>query len=346
VICFGAVGDLVRMTAPLRALADRWGAACDLVADHRGAPLVLKGLHSVDRVRPFTTRRWPYWSSPEQWRLVTLLAEHRRSPVYVYEQRRHPWAPWTEETRIEALLRRAGVPRDHIVTLRDCPRADVEHTLAHWLRVAAHPPPALRSVSGGGRAAAPAPTPELAVDAAEIEEARRRLAEDGWRGEPIVAFQTTSRRAARGRWPAERWTALAREILHAEPAARLLLLGTSDDRSGLEALADQCADGRVRVATQFGLRLLFAVLSLSHSLISLDTGPAHIAAAVGCPLVVIAGRADPRRHRPVGRAPVRVVTGFDGGEWPPHPQAWWDRHDTAMVTVAAVSAAWHGLADR
>ncbi|MDE2449762.1 MAG: lipopolysaccharide heptosyltransferase family protein, partial [Gammaproteobacteria bacterium] len=37
------------------------------------------------------------------------------------------------------------------------------------------------------------------------------------------------------------------------------------------------------------LRQLFALCAASHSMISVDTGPAHAAAAVGLPLVVLFG---------------------------------------------------------
>jgi heptosyltransferase-2/heptosyltransferase-3 len=56
---------------------------------------------------------------------------------------------------------------------------------------------------------------------------------------------------------------------------------------------------------------LLALLSLAHSCISVDTGPAHTAAALNCPLVVLFGKESPQRFRPVSLdSPVQVIQGF------------------------------------
>jgi len=63
-----------------------------------------------------------------------------------------------------------------------------------------------------------------------------------------------------------------------------------------------------------------------------DTGPAHAAAALNCPLVVLFGKANPRRFRPVSLAsPVQVIQGFadHGGD-----------ADIAYITVQQVFNAW------
>jgi heptosyltransferase-2/heptosyltransferase-3 len=107
-------------------------------------------------------------------------------------------------------------------------------------------------------------------------------------------------------------------------------------------------DPRVRaMAPDLSLRMLFALLETARSLISLDTGPAHAAAALGCPATVLAGKADPRRHEPVG-APgsVRVVTALPRDRWPVSPAEWWRLHDIADIEVSAVLSAWQELTRR
>ena len=67
------------------------------------------------------------------------------------------------------------------------------------------------------------------------------------------------------------------------------------------------------VAGDLPLRRLLALLSTAHSCISVDTGPAHAAAALNCPLTVLFGQANPARFRPRSAAsPVRVLQGFAG----------------------------------
>jgi heptosyltransferase-2/heptosyltransferase-3 len=92
------------------------------------------------------------------------------------------------------------------------------------------------------------------------------------------------------------------------------------------------------------LRRLFALLEHANSMISLDTGPAHAAAALGCPVVVLAGRADPRRNRPAGPPErVQLATAFAEGSWPTTVGEWWRLHHPADIQVASVVDAWSRL---
>jgi ADP-heptose:LPS heptosyltransferase len=56
---------------------------------------------------------------------------------------------------------------------------------------------------------------------------------------------------------------------------------------------------------------LKALLAITHSMISVDTGPAHFAAAMGCPLVVMFGSGVLSLWTPRGIAPgaVRALGG-------------------------------------
>jgi heptosyltransferase-2/heptosyltransferase-3 len=61
---------------------------------------------------------------------------------------------------------------------------------------------------------------------------------------------------------------------------------------------------------------LVALLARAAGLITVDSGPAHAAAAVGCPLVVLFGKALPSLYRPWGAAgaDVRVLCGEIAGQ--------------------------------
>ena len=54
---------------------------------------------------------------------------------------------------------------------------------------------------------------------------------------------------------------------------------------------------------------LRAVLAASHAVLSVDTGPAHIAAAVGTPLLVVFGPTDPAVFQPRGPGVVELLLG-------------------------------------
>ena len=64
-----------------------------------------------------------------------------------------------------------------------------------------------------------------------------------------------------------------------------------------------------------GLRELFALCEAAHSMISVDTGPAHAAAALSLPLVVLYGAEIPRYWLP--RSPFgSPVAGSAARRWP------------------------------
>jgi heptosyltransferase I len=63
----------------------------------------------------------------------------------------------------------------------------------------------------------------------------------------------------------------------------------------------------IDLRSKLDLRQLLAVLEHARALVSTDSGPAHMAGALGTPTLVLFGATDPRRTRPVGRK-VTVLT--------------------------------------
>jgi heptosyltransferase-2/heptosyltransferase-3 len=320
-----------------------------VVSDLPATAAVLRGLPCVGAVEVFAERRLPYLLSRQQWSLRRWLQQRRGSPVYLVEERRHPVPPWGRDTAAERLVARAGFPAGEVVTLAQCPREPLEHALTHLWRLGAMDPSALPAPRPAAPAEATEWAPQLMVTDEERADARDWLLASGWDGGPLILLQTQARRDHRGLWPPSHWRALALELLALRPDALLLLAGSAAEQRQVAALAQACAHPRVRSAAgELPLRRLFAVLAMAHSAISLDTGPAHVAAALDCPLVVLAGRADPRRHRPWGPAErVQVVTAtFAPGALPPDPQAWYERHEMTAIDVASVLAAWQRLGAR
>ena len=100
------------------------------------------------------------------------------------------------------------------------------------------------------------------------------------------------------RWLPERIVELA-DRLHDDGVGALLLGGREE-----EPLARWIADrARVRIPSLVGKDspdLLPGLLFSCRALLSADSGPAHLAAAVGTPVVTIFGPTDPGRTRPLG----------------------------------------------
>jgi heptosyltransferase-2 len=226
--------------------------------------------------------------------------------------------PWRARLRLARDLRRAGV--DLAVLLPN----SFESALFAWLAGARSrvgyagdgrsallthpvPPPAgrLRQVDAylallGPVGVAPAgDAPTLAIGDARRTEARRLLASAGVpAGTRPVALSLGAAFGPAKLWPADRFAALAARL--AGEGRAVVLVG--------EAAATPLADG-VRAALPGSIpslvgrdhpALLPALLGECAVVVTPDSGPAHVAAAVGVPAVVLFGPTDPRLTAPAG----------------------------------------------
>lgn len=90
------------------------------------------------------------------------------------------------------------------------------------------------------------------------------------------------------RWPAARFAALI-ERLSGTPQTRVALFGSPQDRPIAEAITAACSVPVLDLIGQTTLQELPAYLERCTVVISNDTGPMHIAAAVGKPILVLYG---------------------------------------------------------
>jgi ADP-heptose:LPS heptosyltransferase len=97
------------------------------------------------------------------------------------------------------------------------------------------------------------------------------------------------------RWPADRF---------GELAARLplpsVVISSKADAGVVEAVVAASKGMAIDMAGKTGLKELVALIARSRFLISNDTGPMHIAAALGVPVFAIFGPANPIRTGPYG----------------------------------------------
>lgn len=102
------------------------------------------------------------------------------------------------------------------------------------------------------------------------------------------------------RWPVESFAALARELAE-DPAVRLAVFGGGADAS-LGAAIAAAVPGRVTdFCGKLSLPEVAEWLRLCRMLVTNDTGPMHIAAAVGTPVVALFGPTSPERTGPYGQ---------------------------------------------
>lgn len=290
VVRFGAFGDMILLIPVLKILQQRYGHPCDLVTSGRWSAPLMQRVPSCGPLQILTSRHAPYWFNQSQRQLVAWLRMRTAGPVYVFES----------DEKSLSLLRRGGVKPAWICTLRDLPRQPGEHIAAHALRLAHHTPLALDR------------SPEYAIDPTFRPDTRPVLSEADrldcttWleqrrlTGATLVLLQPGNKKTMKGGdrkrssnvdyWPETNWAGVIDGVHRALPSARVILCGAPAERPLAEEIAGLVKDGRenVLIATDdLPIVRLLALQERAHSMISVNTGPAHSAAAMGCPEVVM-----------------------------------------------------------
>jgi len=101
------------------------------------------------------------------------------------------------------------------------------------------------------------------------------------------------------RWGLEKYLELAKRLI-AEHSLKVVLIGKDDDRTEGDKIASGAGSTRVfNLAGKTGVRELSSILTQALMFIGNDSGAAHLAAAVGTPIVVISGADDPKETSPL-----------------------------------------------
>jgi ADP-heptose:LPS heptosyltransferase len=101
-------------------------------------------------------------------------------------------------------------------------------------------------------------------------------------------------------WPETRFREVA-EHLVLDRAAGIVLTGTPGDRAQVDAVrAGLPPDRTVDLSGGADLLTVAAVMQQLDLLVTGDTGPMHLAHAVGTPIVAVFGPSDPKRYEPRG----------------------------------------------
>jgi len=336
VFFFCRLGDMVMLTRLLNLLHRRYGLPAYVMgtgswtsAVYEGNPDVA-GVWSFHRHLPFLLER--SWRGARR-----ALRGSGLGPVYVCE--RH----YRQLPRIRRMLALAGVDPARCVYLAEQPPAGPEHLVDRLVRLGARTPAALHEADYPVPAAASIDGPRLYLLERERAERDAWLKSQGWFGRELILIQPGNHRSmgprrARWRrlntddkwWPLERWGALLQRIHESRRDALLVLRGSVEEVPMLHEIraAARLTDVAV-VGTN--LRQFFALCESAGSMISVDTGPAHAAAALSVPLVVLYGAENPAYWLP--RSPTGSPVLAVGG--PPRST----RAD--QVSVDEVLEAWH-----
>lgn len=144
----------------------------------------------------------------------------------------------------------------------------------------------------------------------EITADERRQAVDrlGSRNRPFVGVHVSGGRAIK-QWDLDRFGEVASRLVHTR-AATIVLTGSAADRAIVEPVARGLPPASVvDLAGALDVPALAAVLEQLDVFVTGDTGPMHVAAAVGTPVVAVFGPSDPARYAPAD--PVHTIVRVD-----------------------------------
>ena len=303
VIRLDLIGDLVLSTVAVRALKRVYPEAeIDLLALPSSAQIVQgdPDLSSVITYDPNVWRRPKALLRPGNWREALRLVRRLRGRRY--DLAVSVFGRWAAILAVMSGARRTvgfkgesypgfmtdGVPGRHWLP------GEHLHEVDYCLLLA--------------KAAGAAPTPEdrvprLQVAEQAVHEIDALLAREGIQpGRPLIACHVSSNNGQSKRWPIPYWARLI-DRLTGEGGAQVVLTGAPNDLPLIERvtqrMSEQAASRVINLAGKTSLGQLAALLQRADLLITGDSGPMHIAGAVGTPLIAIHGPTDPAHSGPV-----------------------------------------------
>lgn len=301
-----AIGDVVQALPTLKALRERFPDARITFITTPRVREVVEGMPYADEIlyydvfgrhsgiggvvrfaRELRARRFDAWIELEHYyRFTTLLGVYSGAPVRV---------GFDIDGQVRRMLFTIPVryPTD-------------AHEIDSFLTIA---------TALGARVEQPGPVPIPVTDEDReiterwLESSRAGLPED-MRSAGIVLLHTTTSPVSTGRrWRAERWVEVADRIGE-RYGLTAVFTGAPEDVPGLEELAAHTARPSLISAGALTLRQFSVLAGMADLMVSVDTGPLHVAAAAGAPIVALFGPSDYRKWRPYGPRSTAVTAGL------------------------------------
>ena len=127
----------------------------------------------------------------------------------------------------------------------------------------------------------------------------------------VVLHPGTSARTSYKRWDLDRWSRLARELRCELGEASLVTFGPGERPAAERVVA--AAGGAAELAPETpSVADLLALLQRARLFVGSDSGPLHLAALAGRPVVALVGPTDPTENAPFPGLPARLVR-YDTG---------------------------------
>jgi heptosyltransferase-2/heptosyltransferase-3 len=300
VLCINSapLGNSVCMLPELRFLAEKHGQPVDILIKNKSLIELYNGIDYIGQV--LLIPHWNFWP----WLLIKMLPLQKRMKyehIYIHDS-----------SHSRKFL--------SVFSFFKNPPHQIRLEFPKEMRESRMHPSLMGSFALG--------SPVLVTNEQECEEIRKLLSgKHRWNGEPLILFHPGCAHVVKGRheitagnpkqWPVENWRKTLTGLRALAPDAMFIITGTANERRLTEEVIAGMTGKTVSLAGSLSLRNLLALQSLAHSCISIDTGAAHTAMALGCPVIILYGRHDPRYMKqcsPKGWGSGITIRGFRNRE--------------------------------
>lgn len=286
------IGDAVMCTPALATLRELFPAAELTVLVRPAIAELLKGHPSIDRILVYE-HRGRHAGLAGKWALATTLRRVGFDLAVLFQN--------AFEAALLAFL--AGIPRRLgyatdgrgflLSDPMDVRGAKASHQVMYYVNL----------LRGLGRIGAVQP-PRLFLAEDEEREMTRRLAEAGIaEADLVMGINPGSTYGGAKRWIPERFGAVADRLgtrFGGDRPVRAVLVGASGEEALGRVVAESMQGRAVQLSGRTTVRELMAVIKRCSLFLTNDTGPMHIAAAFGVPIVAVFGPTDSSTTAPFG----------------------------------------------
>ena len=315
VVKLSSLGDALHALPAVAELRDRLPARVDWAVQPAFAPLV-RSFSCVDRVFEI-----PRPSRPREW-ARSLLALRRAGP-------------WDLVVDFQGLLKSALVARAARAPRRIGPSFAREGSRLFYTELAGRRDKSRHAIDECfdvlRHLGIPVPAePRFPLDVPAPDPSALDPPELAGLSGPRIAVAPYSRWPSKN-WPAERFSEAIR-LLVRDHGARVHVLGGPGDRAGAQAIVDAAGVSAANHCGAFSLVESAGLLAHCSALLTNDSGPMHLAAALGVRCVAVFGPTSADRTGPYG--PRHAVLRAE----PECPRAPCRRRDCPLGTGACLSA--------
>jgi ADP-heptose:LPS heptosyltransferase len=139
----------------------------------------------------------------------------------------------------------------------------------------------------------------IVVDPAAREQVTEFLEESGVRKGARIVYANPAARWETKFWTVKAWAEFA-DLLIEQTGAAVIFAGGPDDASYIREIANRMKQQPIIAAGKLNLAEAVALIEVADVYVGVDSGPMHIAAFAGTPVVALFGPTDPAKVGPYG----------------------------------------------